>query len=112
MYITDTIWKILEPATETAERLTREELENGLKEGYYKLFTYKNSACVTAQINNSLRIGLGGGKIEEVKKIVVKIEKFAKKNKINYIDILGRIGWEKSLTGYKRKAVLLRKEIL
>ena len=49
--------------------------------------------------------------MEEVKKIVEKIERFAKNNKINYIDILGRMGWEKALKGYKKQAVLLRKEV-
>jgi hypothetical protein len=49
--------------------------------------------------------------LNEIKKIVDKIEKFAKEKKINYIEILGRTGWEKTLEGYNRKAVLLRKEL-
>lgn len=102
---------MLKPATKLAENLTRDEIEKGLYTGYYKLFTYKDSACVIAQTKDSVRIGLGGGKIEQVKIIVDKIEKFAKTNNINNIDILGRVGWEKYLQGYKKKAVLLRKEI-
>jgi hypothetical protein len=102
---------LLKPATKLAENLTRDEIEKGLYTGYYKLFTYKDSACVIAQTKDSVRIGLGGGKIEQVKIIVDKIEKFAKTNNINNIDILGRVGWEKYLQGYKKKAVLLRKEI-
>ena len=31
MFITDTIWKILEPATHTGEADTREEIETGLQ---------------------------------------------------------------------------------
>tara|TARA_R100000278_G_C5353972_1_gene122845 strand:+ start:148 stop:483 length:336 start_codon:yes stop_codon:yes gene_type:complete len=111
MILSDKIWNLLEPATKLAEDLSREELEKNLYTGYYKLFTYKDSACVIAETKDSIRIGLGGGKINEIKKIVDKIEKFAKEKKINYIEILGRAGWEKSLNGYKRKAILLRKEV-
>ena len=111
MMLTDKVWKLLEPATNIGEGLTREEIEKSLQKGYYKLFTHKDSACVITQNETSIRIGLGGGKMEEVKKIVEKIERFAKNNKINYIDILGRIGWEKTLKGYNKKAVLLRKEL-
>ncbi len=111
MILSDKIWKLLEPATKNADDISRKELETGLQTGDYKLFTYKDSACVTGYTKNSIRIGLGGGKMNEVKKIVDNIEKFAKNNNINYIDILGRIGWEKILKGYNKKAVLLRKEI-
>ena len=111
MILSDKIWKLLEPATRDADDISRQELETGLQTGDYKLFTYKDSACVTGYTKNSIRIGLGGGKMEEVKKIVEKIERFAKNNKINYIDILGRMGWEKALKGYKKQAVLLRKEV-
>lgn len=34
-----------------------------------------------------------------------------KKKKYKYVDILGRMGWEKALKGYKKQAVLLRKEV-
>ena len=111
MMLTDKVWKLLEPATNIGEGLTRKEIEESLQKGYYKLFTHKDSACIISQNETSIRIGLGGGKMEEVKKIVENIEKFAKNNKINYIDILGRIGWEKTLKGYKKQAVLLRKEV-
>jgi hypothetical protein len=111
MILSDKIWKLLEPATKLAENLSRDELEKNLYTGYYKLFTYKDSACVVAETKDSIRIGLGGGKLNEIKKIVDKIEKFAKEKKINYIEILGRTGWEKTLEGYNRKAVLLRKEL-
>ena len=111
MILSDKIWKLLEPATRDADDISRQELETGLQTGDYKLFTYKDSACVTGYTKNSIRIGLGGGKMNEVKKIVKNLEKFAKNKKINYIDILGRMGWEKALKGYKKQAVLLRKEI-
>jgi hypothetical protein len=46
-----------------------------------------------------------------LKSLEKKIIKYAKEKKYKCVDILGRIGWEKELEGYKRKAVLLRKEI-
>ena len=51
-----------------ADDISRKELETGLQTGDYKLFTYKDSACVTGYTKNSIRIGLGGGKMNEVKK--------------------------------------------
>jgi hypothetical protein len=47
-----------------------------------------------------------------LKNLEKKIIKYAKEKKYKYVDILGRMGWEKALKGYKRKAVLLRKEII
>ena len=49
MILSDKIWKLLEPATKLAENLSRDELEKNLYTGYYKLFTYKDSACVIAE---------------------------------------------------------------
>ncbi len=72
MMLTDKVWKLLEPATTIGEGLTRKEIEESLQKGYYKLFTHKDSACIISQNENSIRIGLGGGKMEEVKKIVEK----------------------------------------
>jgi hypothetical protein len=111
MYITDTIWEILEPATHTGEAVTREEIETGLQKGRYQLFVDTDSAAITAGNGEILRIGLAGGSLPCLKKIEKKIEKYAKKKKYKKLDILGRLGWERSLTGYKRQAVLLRKEL-
>ena len=49
--------------------------------------------------------------MDDVKDIVVDIEEFAKKRHFNAVDILGREGWHRVLPGFKKKAVLLRKEI-
>jgi hypothetical protein len=111
MFITDNIWKLLEPASQTGDEATREEIEDGLQSGFFRLFTNDKSAAVVADHRGVLRIGLAGGELESLKKIEKKIVKYAKKKNYKSIDILGRVGWEKALTGYKKKAILLRKEI-
>ena len=111
MFITDKIWKILEPAIKGIGEVTRDQLEEMLRTGEYKLFTKKESAIITSHQGEIVRIGIGGGKLENIKEITKRIEKYAKKRKYKYIDILGRKGWERALDGYNKKAVLLRKEI-
>ena len=111
MFITDKIWKVLEPAIKTTYEVTREQLEKMIESGEYQLFKKDNSAIITAHHGEILRIGIGGGNLVTIKEITKKIEKYAKKRKYKYIDILGRKGWEKVLDGYNKKAVLLRKEL-
>ena len=111
MYITDKIWKVLEPAIESTHEVTRKQLEKMIESGEYQLFAKNNSAIITAHHGQILRIGIGGGNLVTIKEITKKIEKYAKKRNYKYIDILGRKGWEKVLDGYNKKAVLLRKEI-
>ena len=48
MFITDKIWKILEPAIKGLGEITREQLEEMLKTGEYKLFTKQESAIITS----------------------------------------------------------------
>jgi hypothetical protein len=112
MFITNKIWDHLLPAVKnTEEGLERKDFEKGIKEGSYKLFTNNKSSALTASYNSILRIGLAGGDLEGLKEIEKKIEKYAKKRKYKYIDILGRKGWERVLDGYNKKAVLIRKEL-
>ena len=111
MFITDKIWKVLEPASKIGDNPTREELEKGIKIGLYKMFKINNSVAITADFRGVLRIGVAGGNIKDLIKVEKNIIKYAKEKKYKCVDILGRIGWEKELEGYKRKAVLLRKEI-
>ena len=111
MFITDNIWKVLEPAIKNLGEITRKELEILIKKGEYQLFTKEESAIITAHHGDILRIGVGGGKLSTIQELTKKIEKYAKKRNYKYIDILGRKGWERVLEGYNKKAVLLRKEL-
>ena len=108
MILTDRIWKLLEPATAIADNVTKQEVEQGLNDGTYQMFMDEKSVV---GYKDSLRIGLAGGELNSLKSLEKKIIKYAKEKKYKCVDILGRIGWEKELEGYKRKAVLLRKEI-
>ena len=111
MVLTEEIWAGLVPAARMTEGFTKDDLEKGIKGHQCFLFTKNKSACVCIKIKNTLRIALGGGDMDDVKDIVVDIEEFAKKRHFNAVDILGREGWHRVLPGFKKKAVLLRKEI-
>ena len=111
MILTDRVWKLLEPATAIADNLTKEEIEKGLTDGTYQIFMDEKSVVITADYIDTLRIGLAGGELNSLKNLEKKIIKYAKEKKYKCVDILGRMGWEKSLKGYKKQAVLLRKEI-
>ena len=110
MKLTDEIWKILEPAAKIGDKASREDIE-GLQKGEFQLFQKNKSAAVTAPIKNSLRVGLAGGDLKDLIEIEKDIEEFARSRYFNCIDILGREGWEKVFPDYKKKAVLLRKDI-
>ena len=111
MKLTDEIWEVLEPAAKIGDKATREDIEAGLQKGEYQLFQRNKSAAITATIKNSLRVGLAGGDLEDLIEIEKAIESYARSRYYNCIDILGREGWERTLEGYKKKAVLLRKEL-
>ena len=111
MFITDKMWEVLEPACKMGDNATRKELEQGIKIGMFKLFKTNNSAMITADHRGVLRIGVAGGNLKDIVKLEKYVIKYAKEKKYKYVDILGRTGWEKMLNGYKKKAILLRKEI-
>ena len=109
--ISDHVWELLAPATEEFESLDREDLDRGIHDGDYVLFEGLESAAVTCSYGDSLRIGLAGGNLQELKHIEKEICDFAKARNYRFIEIIGRPGWERELTDYKRTAVLLRKEL-
>ena len=109
--ISDYIWELLAPATEGFECVTRDEVQKGLDEGEFILFEGVESAAVTCAFGASLRIGLAGGNLLELKKIEEEICDFAKARNFRFVEIIGRPGWERELSDYKRTAVLLRKEL-
>jgi hypothetical protein len=109
--ISDYVWDLLLPSTENFESVDRQDVELGLDNGSFTLFQGERSAAVTCAYGESLRIGLAGGDLEELKEIEEKICSFAKDNEFRFIEIIGRPGWEKALTDYKKTAVLLRKEL-
>tara|TARA_R100001163_G_scaffold31155_2_gene24432 strand:+ start:610 stop:948 length:339 start_codon:yes stop_codon:yes gene_type:complete len=112
MYITDKIWEQLFPTIEKGQEfITREDLEKGIKNNTYQLFKDDNCSLVTASHLDILRIGIAGGNLQSIIKITEKVEKYAKKRNYKNIEIVGRAGWEKLLNGYKKREVILRKEL-
>ena len=95
MIISDEMWDILAPSTEPYEDISREDVESGLLSGEFILFKTPNSVAVTCAYGKSLRIGLAGGT-----------------NGFTSVEIIGRPGWERMLDGYRRTAVLMRKELV
>ena len=112
MHFTDEIWSVLKPAAEIGDFATRQDIEDGIEKGQFMLWTKNKSAIVTSKIKNTIRIGLGGGNLGDIKLLVKDVEAYAKSHWLSHIDILGREGWQKVLPGFKKQSVLLRKEIL
>ena len=109
--LSDNIWSQLQPATLAFENVSRDEIENGIENGDFQLFLSENSAAVTCAFGKSLRIGLAGGDIIELLDIEQHICDYARLNDFDSVEIIGRPGWERVLDGYRRIAVLLRKEL-
>ena len=105
------IWDQLAPATVAFENVSRHEIESGIESGDFQLFMSKNSAAVTCAFGNSLRIGLAGGDLDELLDIEKDICDYARSQGFDSLEIIGRPGWERVLDGYRRTAILLRKEL-
>ena len=103
--MSDYIWDLLLPATEGFECVDREEVQQGLDEGMFTLFEGLESAAVTCAFGDSLRVGLAGGNLEELKHIEEEICDFAKARNFRFVEIIGRPGWERELPDYKLTAV-------
>lgn len=104
-------WPVLEAAIRRAdEGVTREEVETGLNEGRFLLFSYGNSAALAAIQGKTLRIGLAGGCLGECQQIERQIEAFARSEGFERVQIVGR-DWRKALPGYDKVAVVLEKTL-
>jgi hypothetical protein len=111
LIISDEMWDILVPSTEPYEDISREDVESGLLSGEFTLFKAPNSAAVTCAYGKSLRVGLAGGDLQELLGIEKEICSHARTNGFTSVEIIGRPGWERMLNGYRRTAVLMRKEL-
>ena len=109
--LSDHIWDQLAPATVAFDNVSRLEIESGIESGDFQLFMSKNSAAVTCAFGNSLRIGLAGGDLDELLDIEKDICDYARSQGFDSLEIIGRPGWERVLDGYRRTAILLRKEL-
>ena len=103
-------WLLLEKAAAIGDGLSREEVIIGLELGIYRLWQTPNSAALTAEEGQIIRIGLAGGNLAELKTIEKQITEYAKSQNFTNVEIVGRPGWERELN-YDRVAVVLRKNI-
>ena len=106
MIISDEMWDILAPSTEPYEDISREDVESGLLSGEFILFKTTNSVAVTCAY------GLAGGNLQEMLDMEKDICSHARTNGFTSVEIIGRPGWERMLDGYRRTAVLMRKELV
>ncbi|MEC9266706.1 MAG: hypothetical protein VX464_11655 [Pseudomonadota bacterium] len=93
------------------EGFTREWLAVQFEAGSAFLFGEGRSCAVVFPRGTLLRIGLGGGDLDELRGIEARIEKFARANGFLRLEIIGRRGWSRVLPGYEEAAVILRKEL-
>lgn len=107
----DDVWPVLEPALRHAdEGYTKDDIAEGLRSGRLLLFTYGKSAAIVARFPDYLRIGLGGGCLEECQQIERQITAFARNEGYARVQIVGR-DWRRALPGYRKKAVILEKSL-
>ncbi len=107
----DDAWALLGNAAAIGDHLTREEAIEGLGNGAFVLFTRDHSAALSAHCNGFLRTGLAGGDLSELRDIEREIDLYARSFGYPFVEIVGRPGWERVLPGYRRVAVVLRKEL-
>ena len=117
------IWNEIEPLIKKAldDCYTTDDILKGLVFEKFQLFiSWENkveSAVVTevAQYPQKkiLRYFLAGGNNINnwLEPIQEKIEKFAKLNNCNSIEVAGRKGWPRKLKGYEQKIYLFSKEL-
>ena len=113
----DTNWERCKPyLADTLEGLwTLEAVEQEIREGRAVLWPMERSACVT-QIHahpkgRVLRLWLAGGDLQELLHFLPVADMYAAEQGCMAIEIEGRAGWEKVLTGYSKRRVILIKEI-
>ncbi len=107
----DEAWPRLNKAAGIGDEITKEEAEDGLRDGTFSFFSRDNSAALVAAYGGALRIGIAGGDLGELLEIEKEMLEYAKQNHFSYVDIIGRPGWERVLPNYDRVAVLLRKQV-
>ncbi len=104
-------WPKLNVAASIGDEITKEEAKQGLRNGVFSFFSRKNSAAIVASYGDTLRIGIAGGDLDELQDIEEEICEYALQGGYTYIDIIGRVGWERVLPDYERVAVVLRKQV-
>lgn len=104
-------WPLLKEAAAVGDNVTKEDVLEGLKDSSFTLIIRDNSAALVSHCGHFLRVGLASGIMEEMTSIEQEATDIANIFKYEYIEIVGRPGWERVFPDYKRVAVVLRKEL-
>jgi|TARA_R100001594_G_scaffold22566_1_gene43783 hypothetical protein len=118
------IWNEVEPLIKKAldDCYTSNDILKGLINNSFQLFISWNDKVECAVVTEVAqypqkkicRYFLAGGNNMEnwLEPIQQEIEKFAKHNNCNSVEVAGRKGWSKKLKGYEQKIYLFSKELL
>ena len=66
-------WPKLDLAASIGDEITKEEAEQGLRDGVFSFFSRENSAAIVASYGDTLRIGVAGGDLDELQDIEEEI---------------------------------------
>ena len=117
------IWNEVEPLIKKAldDCYTTDDILQGLANNSFQLFISWNNKVESAVVTEVaqypqkkiLRYFLAGGNNLNnwLESIQETIEKFAKHNNCNSIEVAGRKGWARKLKGYEQKIYLFSKEL-
>jgi len=117
------IWNEVEPLIKKAldDCYTTDDILKGLINNSFQLFISWNKKVESAVVTEVAqypqkkicRYFLAGGSNMEnwLEPIQEEIEKFAKHNQCQAIEVAGRKGWSKKLKGYEQKIYLFTKEL-
>lgn len=111
------VWREIKPqiqkALENANEYSIEDVLHWIATNEWKCW-YSPHAVACGRIANypnhrALVIVLAGGELEEIVRAEPQIVEFAKENGCKYVEIYGRKGWARALSGYEEQCTVLRK---
>ena len=103
---------ILEPALERCGG-TLDDVQAALDSGHAQLWELGDSAVVTQVCDGgrTLRVWLAGGNLDKLRRGLPVLDEVAREFGCSRIEIEGRKGWARVLTGYRVDRVFLVKEV-
>ena len=119
----DFVWKDCVPFLEKAidDTYSIDDIYKNIEKDLFQLWISWNGEVECAVVTEMaqypqkkiLRYFLAGGKNLDrwLTKIQTRIEEFAKRNGCQTVEVAGRKGWSKKLTGYEQKIYLFSKEL-
>lgn len=100
---------------EACEGWTLDAVRAEIDAGRAVFWPMAKSAVVTQVLEypkaRVLRIWLAGGDLEEIKYFLPAADNYARSVGCSEIEVEGRLGWERVLTGYEKRRVILVKEL-